>query len=79
MSVAAGSGPTTSAALEWRDPAGAWHRAAAAGGPVGPGAATPWLLWRPDAPVAVTAVRVVATGGPGVRAEEVHALVRGTG
>jgi hypothetical protein len=77
--VTAGSGPTTSAALEWRDPAGAWHRGAAADGAVGPGTATPWLLWRPAAPVPATAVRVVAAGGPGVRAEEVHALVRGAG
>jgi hypothetical protein len=73
--VTAGSGATTSAALEWRDPAGGWHRVAAAAGPVGPGTATPWLVWRPAAPVAATAVRVAATGGPGIRAEEVHALV----
>jgi hypothetical protein len=73
--VAAGSGPTTSAALEWRDAAGAWHRVAAADGAVGSGGAAPWLVWRPAAPVQATAVRVLATGGSGIRAEEVHALV----
>jgi hypothetical protein len=78
-SLTAGSGATTSAALEWRDPAGAWHRVASAGGPVGPGTAAPWLVWRPGAPVAATAVRVVATGGPGIRADDVHALVRSAG
>jgi hypothetical protein len=52
---------------------------AAADGAVGPGAAAPWLLWQPAAPVAATAVRVVVTGGPGVRAEDVHALVREAG
>ena len=77
--VTAGSSATTSAALEWRDTAGEWHRVAAADGPVGPGTATPWLLWRPAVPVPATAVRVVATGGPGIRADEVHALVRGDG
>jgi hypothetical protein len=74
--VAAGAGGTASAALEWRDPSGAWHRAASAPGAVGPGAGTPWLVWRPAVPVTATAVRAVVTGGSGVRAGEVHALVR---
>jgi hypothetical protein len=74
--VAAGAGGTASAALEWRDPSGAWHRAACAPGAVGPGAGTPWLVWRPAVPVTATAVRAVVTGGSGVRAGEVHALVR---
>jgi hypothetical protein len=79
--VTAGSGATASAALEWRDAAGAWHRVGAAAGAVGPGGATPWLVWRPAAPVSATAVRVLATGGPGIRVDEVHALVddRGAG
>jgi hypothetical protein len=47
-----------------------------AGSAVGPGTATPWLVWRPAAPVSATAVRVAVTGGSGIRAGEVHALTQ---
>jgi hypothetical protein len=43
---------------------------------VGPGADSPWLVWRPAAPVTAIAVRAVVTGGSGVRVGEVHALVQ---
>jgi hypothetical protein len=72
--AAAQTGTAARVQLEWSDAAGRWHRAATAPGPVGAGADTPFLLWRPDTPVSATGVRVVVVGGTGVDVADVHAL-----
>jgi hypothetical protein len=70
------TGAASAVRLEWQDPSGAWHRAASAPGAVGPTAATPFLVWRPDAAVTATAVRVVVVGGRGAEVDQVHALTQ---
>ena len=70
------AGSASAVRLEWQDAAGRWHRAASAPGPVGPTAATPFLLWRPSTPVTATGVRLVVVGGRDVEVDQVHALTR---
>jgi hypothetical protein len=75
--AAAATGETADVRLEWADPGGRWHVVASAEGPVGADEATPFLFWRPDAPVSASGVRVVVQGGDGVRTADVHALTVG--
>jgi hypothetical protein len=75
--AAAAAGNTGAVRVEWSDPAGHWHTATSAGGPVASDESAQFLLWRPGRPVTATGVRVVVQGGDGIRTAEVHALTAG--
>jgi hypothetical protein len=75
--AAARTGRTSAVRLEWQDPSGAWHGAAATSGAVGPTAATPFLVARLSTPESATGVRLVVVGGQGADVDSVHALTRG--
>jgi hypothetical protein len=74
LSAARTTGPTASVNVEWKDPTGQWHRAAAAPGAVGAEEPARYLLAPFSQPPLATAVRVTVAGQGQAEVHELHVL-----
>ncbi len=74
LAAARTTGATASVNVEWQDPTGQWHRAAAAPGAVGAEEATRYLLVSFSQPPMATAVRVTVAGQGPAEVHELHVL-----